>query len=445
MNKSWGGKRERIQEMGIVLVSLVLIGIALPVIFKAAGVFYWEFWRYKYLGMDLFWEFVYPLIWSGILFVVSLMLLYYLDWYKSLYVMGYLWRMIIILLFFPFYESTYFEAFDAFVFYSEGVWRFRPFLALGNATQSMYTVVSWIHGILGPSYRLVIVIFGTLSWWASIVFDRVLLKEVKEGLRKSFLEVLLFFEPMFLLWSSHYGKDPLIYVFSIITSLLLYRFSREPSVKNAVWILLSLVPFMYFRFWYVAIYGAVLYVLWVVYARGRKRVVGAVLGGVVALGGMWGVLSLFGISSLDGLLLFVVKWSQAWAHGGAAQTASITSWGDLVRWYPWMWFTALFRPLLWDAHNMFAAYAALVNTGLLAYFLFSLGRLKRMTKEERRLFFLALVVITIWGGAYAIVSYQNLGTAVRFRSPIWHWMLIFFTIVGVGTDKEEKEREPECT
>ncbi|AEJ61875.1 hypothetical protein Spith_1614 [Spirochaeta thermophila DSM 6578] len=445
MNKWWGGKRERLQEMGIVLLSLVLIGIALPVIFRSAGVFYWEFWRYRYLGMDPFWEFVYPLVWAGILFIVSMVGLYYLNWYKSLYVFAYMWRMIIIFLLFPIYESTYFETFDAFIFYSEGIWRFRPSLVFGAATLSIESVVSWIHAFLGPSYRLVIVIFGTLSWWASIMFDRVLLSKIKEDLRKHLLEVLLFFEPMFLLWSSHYGKDPILYVFSVVTSLLLYRFSREPSIKKAVWVLLSLVPFMYFRFWYVAIYGAVLYVLWVVYTRGRKRVVGAVLGGVVAVGGALVVFRLFEISNLNAFLGFIIKKSQAWAHGGAAQRVTITSWGDLARVYPWMWFTALFRPLLWDAHNMFAAYAALVNTGLLAYFLFSLGRLKRMTKEERRLFFLALVVVTIWGGAYAVISYQNLGAAVRYRTPIWHWMLIFFTIVGVGTDKEEKAREPECT
>jgi hypothetical protein len=127
--------------------------------------------------------------------------------------------------------------------------------------------------------------------------------------------------------------------------------------------------------------------------------------------------------------------SSEWAVGGSAQEpVTFSSWSDVVLFFPIGAFAALFRPLPGEIGGAFGLLAGLENLAILALCVWALVRV-RHTRWEFPLVF-AIALIFWWTCIYAFLSYQNLGTAVRFKLQVLPCLmaLVGFAILAARRD-----------
>lgn len=107
---------------------------------------------------------------------------------------------------------------------------------------------------------------------------------------------------------------------------------------------------------------------------------------------------------------------------------------DLLLFVPQSMFIAYFRPLPGDVPHLFGHLAGAENVLLLSGSLLALLRLRLRHLRNSILVWAVLVLLT-WGGAYGLVAYRDLGTAVRFKLQIVPVLLgvIWFLCFSRGT------------
>ena len=92
-------------------------------------------------------------------------------------------------------------------------------------------------------------------------------------------------------------------------------------------------------------------------------------------------------------------------------------------------FSGLYRPLLWEAHNLFQLFAALENFILFALTLFSLRYMASLAKSEHRVLVCACVVYILALCIFLTLSSPNFGTLSRYRVAY----LPFFILLTLGS------------
>jgi hypothetical protein len=105
-------------------------------------------------------------------------------------------------------------------------------------------------------------------------------------------------------------------------------------------------------------------------------------------------------------------------------------------------FTALFRPLPGEISNAFGILAGLENLALLTIFLVAIKHF-RSTELKNPVVLWGVLLVLVWTLAYAFISYQNLGGAVRFRLqilPIFLGLLLKFAIRNKPVELQEQRR-----
>jgi hypothetical protein len=90
---------------------------------------------------------------------------------------------------------------------------------------------------------------------------------------------------------------------------------------------------------------------------------------------------------------------------------------DLVARTPQGLFDTYFRPLPGDVENTFGLLAGFENLFLLGLTLWAVTRF-RLVYLKNVVFFWSVLVLLTWGLAYSLVTYRDLGTAVRFKLQI---------------------------
>jgi hypothetical protein len=117
--------------------------------------------------------------------------------------------------------------------------------------------------------------------------------------------------------------------------------------------------------------------------------------------------------------------------GGAAVKVNVIlgGWNDLAAFAPKAAFAALFRPLPWEANNVFALAESLESVVLLILAFRALVRVS-WTDLRQPLTIWALSLVFVWALLYGPISYANLGTAVRFRLQMMPIMLLLFLYLG---------------
>jgi len=112
-------------------------------------------------------------------------------------------------------------------------------------------------------------------------------------------------------------------------------------------------------------------------------------------------------------------------------SVSFTSIGSMLAFVPTGLFTALFRPLPLEVPNIFDLFAGIENAVLLA--LIVVGILRRGLGWLRESILLwAFVTLIVWGAVYGFASYQNLGTAFRFRAQVTPILLLLGLYLSFG-------------
>lgn len=338
------------------------------------------------------------------------MLIVVLPVKDKLLLQSYWWaKVFVVLIFMLFYEGKY-DVLDAYQYI-----RWDPTDSAFTVMQTNTMLVCWFASALMrllDSYHAVKVIFAFIGLWG--VYFTVRAAEIYLGERVRQFQLLLFFYPTILFWSSILGKEPLQF-FGI--GLLLYGYFRCMSSetnrgKDLLVMFLGILATVAIRKWYILPVGAMLTVgFW--NRTGKIAKIATVLMVVMVINTT--LLSFFKKSD-DVTEIFEDFTETFAADGGSSQevTMDLSSPMAIVKYLPYGAFTAVYRPLPFDINNAFALLAAVENCFLLYITYLALRRL-RLRDFKQPLNLSLIVYVFTWSLLYAIPSSMNLGTAVRYK------------------------------
>jgi len=166
------------------------------------------------------------------------------------------------------------------------------------------------------------------------------------------------------------------------------------------------------------------------------------VGGLVLLG------QYFPEYSLDNFATQSSNLQQVGRHGGSAYALGgeipTTLVGQFV-YAPAALLTSLFRPLIFEAHNV-PSFINAVETTVLT-FLFvrilltrNLGRVRRQIAENPFLVF-CLIFIVAFGIAVGLAT-SNMGTLSRYRSPLLPFFVVLLLVLGKPLRQRSRAKSP---
>jgi hypothetical protein len=346
-------------------------------------------------------------LWTAkVIVVLGFMLVY--EWhYDSLDAVGY-------------YASANDPAFD----FSE--------LGLGSGTSNVMAMAWVVARTIPESFHGLKVVFSMIGLVAVYLFFRAW--SIASGTRDIRLLLLIALTPSVLFWSSTLGKDPValfamaLYAYGVVRAYV----GDRGRLGGIGWATAGIVIALGIRLWLGPIMIAPLVVLVVARVKGRSwRVVTlavwvALMGASVIL-----VRKFFLREVVTDVVGVASRISQSWAKGGSAQQLDLplNSTRQFVAFLPKGMVTALFRPFPGEVNNAFGMLAGMENAGLLMLLVLAVWR-TRWRELSEPLVAWSVTLIAIWAAAYAVVSYQNLGTAVRFRLQILPVLLLLLVYLS---------------
>jgi hypothetical protein len=316
------------------------------------------------------------------------------------------------------YEAHYADL-DAYAYFqgAKGAW--PGGLSLAASTENVVRL-AWLPVHALPSFRALEVSFAFIGFLAAYVLYDAACRCLGRRHPAILYAVGLF--PAALLWSSIVGKDPLTFL-GIALAAWAAVACRLGDVRRAViGGALAACVFLFVRIWLLVLVGfpVLLVPIWMLWRFGSPARRGALagVGLLLALGGIIGLSSVFGLGSSGAAVTYLDKLAHSWAVGGSGEAApAFTTLGSVLLFLPWGAFTALFRPLPGELWSPFGLIASLESVILLVLFVGALTQARRVHWKEP-LFVSALIFTLLWASSYAFVSYQNLGTGVRFRLQV---------------------------
>jgi hypothetical protein len=291
-------------------------------------------------------------------------------------------------------------------------------------TQRMMELVRVLPDPIRSSYHALKVTFALIGLLGVYVFYRAAV--LASGRERPRLLLVLGIFPSILFWSTILGKDPIMLLGVGLYTLGTVHWVRRHHLLGAGLVLAGLAVALAIRFWMVPIMLLPLLPLMVPEGAPRVARFGVVAAGLAAIVLLARSFAReLQLAGLDDLLSAASTLSSGFAEGGSAQQLpfDITSPAGFAAFLPLGAFTALFRPLPFEAHNLFAMLAGVESALLLTLLVVALARIRRLGLRDPVVRWAASFVV-IWSAVYAILSYQNLGTAVRFRLQILPILLL---------------------
>lgn len=288
-----------------------------------------------------------------------------------------------------------------------------------------------LHLKIGPdSYHAMKLSFSMIGLLAIYIFFLSAELLVRTPSHKAFW--ILFLYPSVLFWSSILGKDPVILLGIALHIWGLINIAVREKYGYFGAALVGLMMASAVRIWM----GPILLIPALLMITFRIRHIGwriAISTTVMV------ALAVLGFATLNRLALDkaanVVEATQMLNRGWEKANSSLkldmelNSVSDVLLFAPESVFIAYFRPLPGDVPHVFGMMAGLENLGLLIFSVVAVLRLRpRYFRNE--IFLWAIALLAIWGAAYGLVAYKDLGTAVRFKLQIIPVMLgvIWFLI-----------------
>jgi hypothetical protein len=322
------------------------------------------------------------------------------------------------------YEFHY-KSLDAFLYYMIGSGNYIS----EDMAEGSNTVIFLIAGLIKyvpalNSYHALKVVWSFLGFIGGYFFYRSY--EIATGqVNRRVLWIMCAF-PSILFWSSILGKDPIVF-FGL--SLACYGVMRSFD-KLDFWSWLNFGLGFYIistiRLWTAC---TVLFAVAIVYLNMESRKTWPMLILRISVWGalIWGsnqMIQNLQVASQSDLVDRVNVMSRGWSMGGSGQEVpELKRFDQMAAFLPKGMFAALFRPLPGEVNNLFGAVAGFENLGLLLIALGSIGLMRSGYAADKRLQFLLLTIL-FWSFIYAFISYQNLGSAVRFKIQILPFMLL---------------------
>jgi hypothetical protein len=369
-------------------------------------------------------DYVRALIWSLVIGIFLVLLPFPKEIHKV--ILG-LWlgRCLVTLGFMLVYEEHY--DLDAYHYFRESLALAAPSgLSLGQGT-GFVTSLAWFinQNIPWTSSYHTLKVFWSLAGLVGVYYyyKTYLLFAEKHNIA---LLVTLGLFPSMIFWSSILGKDPLTF---LGISLLVYGglgFVRQHAYRFFTFIIAGICLILMVRFWLAGILIFSLVSASLLKGQmSRRQKLALSLVTLIILGFVGELIrDKWNIGSPTQLVDKVNTFSKAWSRGGSGQAApALGSFSEIAIFIPQGVFAALFRPLPGEIINIFGFLAGGENIILIFGLLYTLYRAKREDLTDPFVFFM-ITFIFIWSVMYGFISYQNLGTASRFKLQILPFMII---------------------
>jgi hypothetical protein len=316
------------------------------------------------------------------------------------------------------YEARY--GLDAASYYRFGIMLNNPtaLLGFGDGTSNVTGIVG-ILAQLTDAYSAIKVMFSYVGLIAVYIFYRcVVICLGQENFAVLYALGLL---PSLLFWSSILGKDPIV-----LLGIAIYCYGVAGMIVRQKWsmviyVVIGLTIASFIRIWLGVIFITPLIATYVLVSRSSAAtklmfILLAVPGFFFSLQGF---AEKFNLETTQDLVTTTQSISSSWARGGSAQeiAQSFTSVQSMIAFMPIGSFTALFRPLPFEVPNAFGMMAGLENAFILSLFVIGIRR-RGFGWLRQPILLWAVSAVLIWGAIYGFASYQNLGTAFRFRAQV---------------------------
>jgi hypothetical protein len=321
------------------------------------------------------------------------------------------------------YERTYIVL-DAYWYFSESTHPWSvPHSGVGNSV-----VVGSLRGlwvVMDPSFHAAKVVFAYAGLIASVVFARSY--EVLSGQNSRLFLLLVGLCPTLLFWGSILGKDPIVLLGLALFTYGVVSRHQEPTVTAVILVFVGFVLIAVIRPWVALFLGLAFPISWLVtfVSQSCNTPTRRLSFVVLSIAFMAGAVVLLQAPIVASWLKLLEVASGAFSGGGSGTSVGprFDSLVDVLRFLPLGMFTALFRPLPGEVGNAFGLLAGIENMALLVAVLAASWRTIRGSgPPAASLWIVAFVVV--WTSAYAFFSYQNLGTAVRFKAQVMPYLLI---------------------
>lgn len=321
-------------------------------------------------------------------------------------------------------------------------------LRFGGGTLNITAIVGLLSNIT-ESYSAQKVIFSYLGLIAVYIFYRA--ATICLGQERIIALYALGLLPSLLFWSSILGKDPIVLLGIAIYCYGVAGLIVRQKVSMLVYVVLGMFIASYIRTWLGLIFTTPLIVTYVL--SGRSSILTKLVFLVIAIPGflfaLQGFSEQFDVETTEDLVVRTDDISTSWAYGGSAQQIEegFTSIPSMIAFAPIGAFTALFRPLPFEVLNPFGMMAGLENAVLLGFFVVGLMR-RGLSWSRQPVLLWAVTTLLVWGAVYGFASYQNLGTAFRYRAqvvPILLLLALYLTYAHhLGPQlKQRLKRAPE--
>ena len=291
-------------------------------------------------------------------------------------------------------------------------------LQFGEGTQNITALVGLLSNIT-ESYSAQKVIFSFVGLIAVYIFYRAATICLGQDRIAALYALGLF--PSVLFWSSILGKDPVVLLGIAIYCYGVAGLIVRHKMSMLVYVAIGLFIASFIRIWLGVIFVTPLIITYVM--AGRSSILMKLIFLLIAVPGflfaLQGFSEQFSVETAQDLVTRTDQISTSWAHGGSARQieGGFSSIPSMVAFLPIGIFTALFRPLPFEVMNPFGLLAGLENAYILVLFVFGLMR-HGLGGLRSPLLLWALTTLLVWGAVYGFVSYQNLGSAFRFRVQV---------------------------
>ena len=328
---------------------------------------------------------------------------------------------------------------------SPDLWEYYSSLWFINSDSALYVVrVTGFFDILTlHTYSATALFFAVFSFSGSWALFTVLCKKYPNNERNLFIAIFLI--PSVVLWGSGIMKDTLTIgsLFWIIWAVIQWFEFKSRGVKEVlvftiafyviykvkVYVLISLIPCLLFYLLFLNLKK--------IKSASVRILVAPIITFVFIVFGYFAVLKI-GETNERYQLDKIAHWSSVtandlryWTGKDAGSGYSLGhhdgTWQGMLRMAPGGIFTAIFRPFIWEASNLFMLMNALESSIMLVvFFRFLLRNRWHFIKRDPFLLFCLMFLVIF---AFAVgVSTFNFGTLSRYRIPLIPFFLIVFTV-----------------
>lgn len=311
--------------------------------------------------------------------------------------------------YFCFNEMPQFDSSD---FQRAGTWNIR--------------ILAWaMFKVIGPTYHGGKILFSFLGFIGIYLTYRGAVFFLRQ--ERPLLLFLTALAPTSLFWATSLGKDPIALLGAGVYSYGVFHWLRDYRLRHLIAISSGILIASHIRPYFLPIMGVPIVLAYLIQSQ---RLITRILLLPVVLLGLVQTLNSFKVSmnieTFDAFVQYQSGVASAWTGGSSFSLPVIDTPLKLALVSPLAIFTALFRPTILEAHNLFSLGAALDNTLLLVIFFYAVARSRLRDMMQPEVLWMGSYV-SLWAVMYGIGT-GNLGAISRFKIqalPLFITLLLY--------------------